>query len=123
MARCDEGALICDMAETYHIFNWRALPGRLAATLAAGLRDNSRIKTIMSGSKIPLETVLQANIADCLRILVWRQTEDGIKGRNAPALFTETLSGDSVATQNEGFSSSEGFMAWRKTMIGGGTDG
>ena len=31
--------LTCDMAETYHVLDWRALGLPLAATLAAGLRD------------------------------------------------------------------------------------
>ncbi|MBO7722484.1 MAG: hypothetical protein J6S27_01735 [Thermoguttaceae bacterium] len=31
MVREDETALICDLAETYHILDWRALPLRTAA--------------------------------------------------------------------------------------------
>lgn len=123
MARHDEDALICDMAETYHIYDWRSLPVRLAATLAAGLRENSRIKMKMSGSTVSLETMLTANMADCLRILLWRQTEDGLKGRNAPELFTERLNGGQPAQRSDGFETADDFMAWRKSMIGGGVNG
>ena len=34
--------LTCDMAETYHVLDWRALGLPLAATLAAGMRETSR---------------------------------------------------------------------------------
>jgi len=44
MIHTDEDALICDLAETYHIFNYRELPPSLAATLSVGLKDDSRIK-------------------------------------------------------------------------------
>ena len=119
MARLDGDALICDMAETYHILDWRSLPGRLAATLAAGLRDSSRMKMKISGSKVSLETMLTANIADCLRILVWRETKDGVKGVNPPELFTERITGKSADKNEQGFDSPDDFMAWRSQMIGG----
>ena len=44
MIDLDEDALICDFAETYHIYDYRSLPASMAATLAVGLRDDSRIK-------------------------------------------------------------------------------
>ncbi len=37
----DEDALICDLAETYQIYNYKSLPARLVATLSVGLRDDS----------------------------------------------------------------------------------
>lgn len=119
MARLDEDALICDMAETYRILDWRALPARLAATLAAGLRDNSRIKLKIAGAVVGLETMLLANAADHLRLLVWQQTRDGLKGVNAPQLFTELITGKVADDGGQGFDSPEDFMAWRQAMIGG----
>ena len=35
--------LTCDMAETYGIFDIKRVPVRLLATLAVGLRDDSRV--------------------------------------------------------------------------------
>ena len=59
MIALDEGALVCDMAETYHIYDMRALPVETLATLACGLREDSRIKLKMSGLKyVPLEVLL-----------------------------------------------------------------
>lgn len=49
MLALDESALICDLAETYGVLNYRALPAEIAATLCAGLRDNSRIKMKCGG--------------------------------------------------------------------------
>ena len=49
MIRFDEDALICDLAETYHIYDYRSLPVKLVATLSAGLRDDSRIKLKAAG--------------------------------------------------------------------------
>ena len=37
MIALDQNALICDFAETYGIYNYRALPVSLLATLAVGL--------------------------------------------------------------------------------------
>lgn len=38
-----EDELICDMAESYRIYDYRALKARYAATLALGLRPHSRV--------------------------------------------------------------------------------
>lgn len=40
----DEDALICDLAETYQIYDYRSLPLQKVAVFCAGLRENSRIK-------------------------------------------------------------------------------
>ena len=42
MAALAPDELVCDMAETYHVLDWRALGLPLAATLAGGLRETSR---------------------------------------------------------------------------------
>jgi hypothetical protein len=49
MLSTDRDALICDMAETYHVYDMRALPTKTVATLACGLREDSRIKLKMAG--------------------------------------------------------------------------
>ena len=91
MIRTDETALICDLAETYGITDWKALPLKTAAALSAGLRDDSRIKMKMNGQKIDAKTALLAAMVDRLTILAWFQTEDGNKGRNRPASILARL--------------------------------
>ncbi len=43
MITTNEDALICDLAETYGLLDYRAHGARLIATLAAGLRPGARI--------------------------------------------------------------------------------
>ena len=50
MIATDENALLCDLAETYGIFDFNALPVETLAALSFGLRENSRIKRKMSGA-------------------------------------------------------------------------
>ena len=47
MLAADRDALICDLAETYHVLDLTALPVPLLATLAAGLRGDSRIRSVL----------------------------------------------------------------------------
>jgi hypothetical protein len=39
----------------------------------------------ITGAPAPAETLLLATIADATRLLVWQNTKDGRKGKNAPA--------------------------------------
>ena len=55
MIQTDEDALICDLAETYGIFDYRQLPADQVAVFAFGLRDDSRIKLAMTNSKFLLK--------------------------------------------------------------------
>lgn len=118
MIAVDEDALICDMAETYRVLDYRALPARQAARLACGLRQSSRIMQVLSGAPAGLDTVLLAQIADAVRTLVWQNTEDGHKGRNRPPLLVDVLRGKAQAATG-GFDTAEDFEAWRASMIGG----
>lgn len=93
MLAADRDALICDLAETYGIFDYQALPVPLLATLASGLREHSRIKMKMLGQKVPRAELLLAAAVDRLSVLCWRQTEDGRSGLNFPAMVLDTLLG------------------------------
>ena len=91
MAARDEDALVCDMAETYHSFDYRALPLFLAARLACGLREDSRSKMRLAGNRIELRDALLAAILDRVNFLAWAQTRDGQKNRNRPASILNRL--------------------------------
>lgn len=73
--------MICDLAETYHILNYRELSPLLVATLVLGLRDNSRVKLRVSESKLSTEQVLLAMIVDNLNFQSWTYTKDARKGK------------------------------------------
>ena len=106
MIETDEDALICDFAETYNILDYRALPLNLAATLAVGLRADSRIMLKITGQKIDYNTVLSAAILDRLTFLAWTKTKDAEAGRNRPEsvvskLMEEPKENDIVAFEDE----------------------
>ena len=113
----DENALICDFAETYHIYDYKELPPQKAAIFAAGLPADSRIKREITGQKYKTETLLMAHIADALNILVWFQTKDGHKGTNRPkSILGEILKEEDESKYAE-FSSIEAYEAARRKMM------
>lgn len=91
MISASEEDLICDLAETYGIYDYRALPVPLLATLAVGLRDDSRTKMRMLGVKANKTDLLLAAAVDRLSILVWQNTENGRKGINLPKFVFDSL--------------------------------
>ena len=118
MIQTDKDALICDLAETYHIYDYRKLPLTQVAIFAIGLKDDSRIKMKMSGQLVPMETLLLAGISDRLSILLWRQTVDGQKGRNRPSMVLDTLTTKGIKeTDVIVFSSGEDYESTRNKML------
>ena len=91
MIKFDKCALVCDLAETYHIYDYRSLPVKLAATLSAGLRENSRIKMRLAGAPASQETILLATIAD--RIELFRYGFSDQK-KDPPPLLVDILYGE-----------------------------
>lgn len=128
MMNLDEDALICDLAETYQIYDYKQLPLTQVAVFAYGLRDDSRIKQIMSNQIVPLETTLLASIVDRLSLSLWLQTKDGQKGVNRPASIAEMLTKNNKEESDERdylvFESGEDFENYRKALLAktGGED-
>lgn len=122
MVSADEDALICDLAETYHVFDYRSMPSKLVATLAAGLSENSRSKRKIAGLPHPAETLLLAMAVDRLSYLVWAKTEDGQKNRNRPeSVYMRLMGLDDAKKTNDvlTFESGAAFDAAWKRMTGG----
>lgn len=121
MISIDEDALICDLAETYQIYDYKQLPLNQVAVFAYGLRDDSRIKQMMSNQIVPLETTLLASIVDRLSLSLWLQTKDGQKGVNRPASIADQLI-KRDKSENDGkdylvFESGEDFENYRKSLL------
>ncbi len=91
MIKVDENALICDLAETYHIYNYRQLPPSTVAVFSIGLRDDSRIKMKLGGAKVSPNILLLSGIVDRLNLLLWTKTKDAEKGRNKPKSILDEL--------------------------------
>lgn len=101
MLNYDEDALICDLAETYNIYDYRSLPVKLVATLSAGLRANSRIKLSANGSSVPQDTLLLATIADRVEAFRYGFSEDASKGRNKPISLVSIMLGEETKKENK----------------------
>ncbi|MBR2422611.1 MAG: hypothetical protein IKB09_09745 [Oscillospiraceae bacterium] len=71
MLRTGRDDLICDLAETYGVLDYRALPASILAVLAAGLREDSRSKMNLSGHKATRAEMLLAAAVDGLNRITW----------------------------------------------------
>lgn len=114
MIATDEDALICDFAESYHIYDMRQFPVLYIATLAKGLRHDSRIMMAVNGLKVDLNTLLLAHIADNTAINTWLKTKDAEQGQNRPPSMLKILTRkDSEVAR--GFDDGDDFIEeWRR---------
>ncbi|PCR98911.1 DUF5361 domain-containing protein [Lactococcus fujiensis] len=121
MMNFDEEALLCDLAETYHIYDFEQLSPQKIAVFSIGLRESSRIKMKMSGQSISFETTLLAGIADKLSVLIWSKTKDAQKGANKPKLILNELNKTNHSDDKEMvFNSGEEFDKYRAKLLNGG---
>ena len=116
VGRCEDD-FICDMAETYHVFNWRGLPLKTAAILAGGLSQDSRSVRKINGQKLTSSEYTQLAILDELRLIRWLNTADAAHGKNRPDSVLETLL--KPPKKATGFATAEEFEAKRKKIIAG----
>lgn len=126
MITFDEDALICDMAETYGVFNLFELPPQLAATLAVGLREDSRIKVKMSGMKMDFNKYIIAALFDKVNWLCWTKTKDAQHGTHVPeSILDLLLQTDKQNAPDEFmvFDSPEAFEKARQDLLGETQDG
>lgn len=120
MISVDEDALICDLAETYQIYDYRQLPPMSVAVFSYGLKNDSRIKMKINNQQVSLDTLLLAGVSDKLNMLIWFQTADGQKGKNRPKPITDTLT-NTVTEVDEDvnvYQSGEDFDKARQVLIG-----
>lgn len=124
MICADREALICDLAETYGIFDLRALPASTLATLAVGLREDSRIKRKLLGTQLTNTEMLLAAVFDKLSILAWLWSKDGQTGDNIPESLLSALLGEKPESSGaaQTFETGEEFeIEWRSiTGVGHG---
>lgn len=116
----DEMSLACDLAEVYHIYDYKNAAAFLSGGVFMGLRPDSRCKMLLSGDKVTLDTLLAAMIYDKLAWLQWAKTKDGARGVNIPETVVSKLLGDSES-KTRGFTSIEEFEKARQELIGGET--
>ncbi|MGX7390955.1 DUF5361 domain-containing protein [Dolosigranulum pigrum] len=88
MKQLDEDALVCDLAETYGIYDYKQLPLLKVAVFAYGLSDDSRIKRRFSQQKVDLDTLILASLYDQFNVLLYAFSNG--KG-DQPLSLTDTL--------------------------------
>lgn len=110
----DKNALICDLAETYGIYDYRQLPARLIAAFSVGLRENSRIKQKLNESPADDMTIFLASITDRLGLILTALT-----GVEKPPSIVEHILG-TEATKNGHVLSFESPEEFIKQRYGGG---
>jgi hypothetical protein len=111
-----EDSLICDLAETYHLFNYREQSPELVAVLCFGLRDDSRVKLALANSKLTLEQILTARMVDELAWLHWSKTKDGSKNRNQPPSILKALTEEKREEAEVFLTADEFNEAWEKII-------
>ena len=118
MLAVDRTALICDLAETYGILDYKVLPVETLAALSVGLRENSRIKMKLSGAKVQPDFLLLAAAVDRLSLLVWSKTKDAEKGRKKPKSLVEVLNGKKKESDVMAFNTAEEWERAKAKIIG-----
>ncbi len=111
MLATDRDALLCDMAETYGVYDFQALPVATLAALAFGLRPNSRIKMKIAGHKYMTAEELLVCVVDKLAMLPYNIF--GKEGDPLPQLLSDVLY--EQPKQQRGYASGEEFLkAWNE---------
>ena len=118
MLNLDEAALICDLAETYHILDWTRVPVKTLGILCSGFDQNARIMQKAAGSKTRQLEVLLAGIYDELRLMRWSMSKKPTKA-NMPESIAELLMHGPRKEEKESmaFDNPEQFEAYRKTIL------
>lgn len=112
--------LVCDLAQYYHIYDYKSLPPVQVATYLCGLDSNSRVVKKMCNSKGSLQEILLALIFDRLNWLCWANTKDGHNNINRPTSIAESLMGRENSESNvTSFASGEDFEEAREKIIRG----
>ncbi len=119
MIATDRAALVCDLAETYGIYDMRALPVSTLAVLAAGLRENSRIKMKLSGMKVDRDTLLMGMMADNLNFLAWTKTKAAQTGRDRPKSVLQALLNVEKRPEAQSYGSGDEFSSAWERLTGG----
>lgn len=121
MMAIDKTALICDLAETYGVLNYKELSVETLAALSAGLRENSRIKMKLAGVKMESDIMLLAAAVDRLTWIAWTKTKDAEKGLNRPKSILDAIQGGRMSENNiMAFDTAEEFEAEKRKIIGEG---
>ncbi len=95
----DEASLICDLAETYGIYEYQRVSLRTLGILCAGLRDDARIVQKMGGFKVDAKSIMLARILDGVNILLWSRSKHPTE-QNRPSSVADLFFKDENSEQD-----------------------
>lgn len=107
-----EDLLICDFAQYYHIMDYQSLQPSMAATLAMGLPDDSRIKKKIAGVNATLDQLLLALILDDINSFMYARSKH--KGPRPKRIFKMLTEPPKQKDEYMSFSTPQDYEAWRK---------
>ena len=88
------------------------------ATLAAGLREDSRSAMSLNGMRVTPRDLLIAAAVDRLSLLVWTKTKDAKKGRKRPKSIVEAITKEEKKEYTS-FASPDDFEKARRKILNG----
>lgn len=109
--------LICDLAEYYHVYDYRSLPVKLVVTFFVGLRGDSRIRTVNKTVKVNETKWLLMLIVDNLTILNYKLSGKTVDTKEllTGLMLNEAEKKEKVKVKTKVFESSDDFMnAWKE---------
>ena len=107
----EEDAFICDLAEYYHIYDYKSFSVNYIATLLTGLREDSRTIMKLTERTIPLGLMVDVLSYDTLNLLLWSRTKDGYEGVNRPKRLLDILLNKEKEEDIASFDSGEELLA------------
>ena len=114
-------SLICDLAEVYHIMDWRKVPGRTLGALVAGLGPQTRIGMEQAGIKATPDHIILGRIFDAVNLLLYSKTKDAKTGKNMPESYADKfiINQDANKDEYEAFTDAEAYEKARKEILEG----
>ena len=114
MIATDEDSLICDLAQYYHVFDYRSMTVEFIATLAAGLPEDSRVMRKILKCNVSKSELMLAAIYDDLN------TSNAKHGINRPASIAEKWLNITEQKENMAFDSVNSYEKAKQRILGGG---
>lgn len=109
--------MICDLAQTYGLFNYKSLPPSLVATLVLGLGEDSRVIKKITKARLSYHDSILALIFDSLQIINYKLGHR--KGQGKPKSLYKKLTEENKKDDLKAFKSPEEFDKWRKEHVNG----
>lgn len=120
MIATDEDSLICDLAQYYHVFDYRFMTVESVATLAAGLPEDSRIMRKLYNQNISKSELMLAAIYDDLNFYLYSMASNAKHGINRPASIVEKWLNITEQKENMAFDSVNSYEKAKQRILGGG---